>query len=216
MFAARVRISIALGLVCLVAACGSDQGPIEPAITQVAGAESQEQLRQPSLQRQEEREKARVALEQERSKVAYDSLKSIWGEYADRFGNGGSPLLVCDPLQYAATVKIVGPEGADLDVGPHKLRIPRGALARATVITFEQPVSLEVTTRLSPHGITFGRPVTLTLSYKHCLRPTGYRERVAYTDEQLNILEYVPSRDNDADGLVSAVLDHFSRYAVAW
>jgi hypothetical protein len=216
MFAARVRISIALSLVCLFAACRSAQEPTEPTANELAEAASQEQLRQPSLQRQEEREKARVAREQERSKATYDSLKTIWDDYADRFGNGGSPLLLCDPLQYAATVKIVGPEGADLDVGPHKLRIPRGALPQATVITFEQPVSLEVTTRLSPHGINFRRPVTLTLSYKHCLRPTGYRERVAYTDEQLNILEYVRSRDNDADGLVSAVLDHFSRYAVAW
>jgi hypothetical protein len=216
MITARVRIAIAVGLACTIAACETDQGPVEPAGTELVDGSASLERRRPSLSQQLEREKARVAREQERSKGAYDSLKTIWDAYSDRFGNGGSPLLMCDPLQYAATVKVVGPEGADLDVGPHKLRIPRGALTQETVITVEQPVSLEVTTRLSPHGIAFRRPVTLTLSYKHCLRPTGYRERVAYTDEQLNVLEYVRSRDNDADGLVDAVLDHFSRYAVAY
>jgi hypothetical protein len=78
------------------------------------------------------------------------------------------------------------------------------------------PVSLAVSVRLSPHGLVFAKQPKLTLSYKHCMRPTDYREQVAYTDESLNPLEFPRSFDWTLDGLIDAWLDHFSRYAVCY
>jgi hypothetical protein len=39
---------------------------------------------------------------------------------------------------------------------------------------------------------------------------------MAYTDEQLNILELPVSRDDAINQQVEAKIDHFSRYAVAY
>jgi hypothetical protein len=39
---------------------------------------------------------------------------------------------------------------------------------------------------------------------------------MAYTDEQLKILEYPPSIDDRRKQHVEARIDHFSRYAVAY
>ena len=168
------------------------------------------------LKRQEEAEKYRLFLESERSKRTYDSLKVEWERLKKAYPNGNPELLYCDPLQYTGIVKIVGPEGADLSVGPHKLSIPRGALTKSVVITAEMPVSLVVQVKFSPHGLTFVKQPKLTLSYKHCNRPTSFRESVAYIDDAQNILEWPASSDRTLDGLVDAWLEHFSNYAVAY
>ncbi len=169
------------------------------------------------LKEWELREKTRVAAEQEASLATYDSLKIVWDQVLKLYpdGNvGSSGPVYCDPLQYAADVKIMGPEGGDMSIGPHKLSIPEGALKNRVVITGEMPVSMAVTVRLSPHGLVFAKQPKLTLSYKHCMRPTDYRERVAYTDEWLKPLEFPTSRDYTEYGVVAAWLNHFSRYAV--
>ena len=168
------------------------------------------------LKQQEQREKDRIAREQERSKVAYDSLKLEWERLNKAYPNGNPELLYCDPLQYTADVKIVGPEGADMSIGPHKLSIPKGALKNYVVITGEMPVSMLVEVKLSPHGLTFVKTPKLTLSYKHCNRPTYLLESVAYVDNNRTILEWPLSRDNTLSDLVDAWLKHFSTYAVAY
>jgi hypothetical protein len=176
------------------------------------GRLTEEQLKQWEL-----REKARVEAEKQASLATYDSLKIEWDQVLKLYpdGNtGSSGPVYCDPLSYDADVKIMGPEGGDMSIGPHKLSIPEGALKNRVVITGEMPVSMAVTVRLSPHGLVFAKQPKLTLSYKHCLRPTDYRERVAYTDESLKPLEFPASRDYTEYGLVAAWLNHFSRYAV--
>ncbi len=179
--------------------------------------EVQRKEREEHLKGWELNEKARVAAAQHASQAIYDSLKLEWDGVLKVYpkGNTGESVpIYCDPLQYASTVQVVGPEGGDLSIGPHKLSIPKGALSSEVVITGEMPVSMAVTVRLSPHGLSFAKRPLLTLSYKHCLRPIELRERVAYTDEELNPLEFPHSYDLPQDGLVNAWLDHFSRYAV--
>lgn len=174
-------------------------------------------LTREQLERWELGEKARVEAEKQTSLATYDSLKIEWDRVLELYpdGNTGtSGPVYCDPLGYDANVAIVGPEGGDLSIGPHKLSIPEGALKNRVVITGEMPVSMAVTVRLAPHGLVFAKQPKLTLSYKHCLRPTNYRERVAYTDEWLRPLEFPASRDYTEYGIVAALLNHFSRYAV--
>ena len=154
--------------------------------------------------------------ESEASRTAYDSLNAEWDSYAKYYEVTSSGIVNCEPLQYKADVKVIGPGGGDLSIGPHKLRIPRGALKQDVVITGKIPVGLWVGVRLSPEGLTFAKPVQLTLSYKHCYLPAEHRERVVQADDSLNVLAYPLSRDQTKTGVVDAWLEHFSNYAIAW
>ena len=127
-----------------------------------------------------------------------------------------APTLVeCDPLPYAAAAQTFDAAGGELQVGPHRLTIPRGALTAPTVISAEAPESRNVVVRFSPDGQQFAVPVTLTLSYRHCRHPLALVERIVQVDDLLGVLESLPSADSP-DGEVSARLRHFSGYAIAW
>jgi hypothetical protein len=55
------------------------------------------------------------------------------------------------------------------------------------------------------------------MSYANCGRVTWLLpKRIAYTTDALLILELLASLDNPLARRVSADLDHFSTYAVAW
>jgi hypothetical protein len=170
----------------------------------------------PPLKEWEQSEKDRVEQEKDSSQAVYDSLKIEWTSLGEQYLDGNPLLLYCEPLQYAAEVKVIGPAGGDLSIGPHKLHIPKGALQETVVITGEMPVSLAVSVRLSPHGLRFAQPPLLTLSYDHCNRPSIFSERVAYVDELFNVLEWPTSQDDVKYARVHAYIDHFSRYAVAY
>lgn len=126
-------------------------------------------------------------------------------------------LLNCAPQPYAVTSQVVGSAGGTLQVGRHALVIPAGALARPILITAEAPGDSLSTVRLSPEGLTFLQPATLTLDYSHCpaARPLTLK-RIAYTSDALDILSYLRSQDDLLLMRISAELDHFSRYAVSW
>lgn len=131
-------------------------------------------------------------------------------------------LVVCKPLPYQANSAMIGPQGGTLQVGPHRIVFPAGALSRMTKITAEIPNDPVASVRFSPEGLKFpanARPA-LQVSYENCplinlqaLLPT---KSIAYTTEKLSILERLRSFDNPLTRKVSAPLDHFSRYAVAW
>ena len=71
--------------------------------------------------------------------------------------------------------------------------------------------------RFSPQGLHFLAPAALTMSYSNCnLLGKLLPKRIAYTDDNLNILSYLISLDNLLSKKVTGKLDHFSRYAVAW
>jgi hypothetical protein len=166
----------------------------------------------------------RTRLEAQLSARIYDSLMVVDREQAagDLLGPIGgllsqvTGLLLCQPLPYAATVKIMGPEGGTITVGPHTLTIPRGALKQRTVITAEVPAGRAVTVRFSPHGLQFKKSPTLTLSYAHCKSLPLLPKRIVYTNELLQILENLLSLDMPRQKKVKADIDHFSRYAVAF
>jgi hypothetical protein len=124
-------------------------------------------------------------------------------------------LLRCDPLPYASASKTIGPAGGELIVGPHRLTIPSGALDTPTVIHGEAPASTAVYVNLTPNGLRFATPSTLTLSYAHCDGSLSLLKTIVQVDDLLNILAVLPSQDLST-GKVSAQLSHFSNYAVAW
>jgi hypothetical protein len=126
-----------------------------------------------------------------------------------------SVLLLCEPQEYVAAKKRIGPEGGSLRFGRHRLEIPRGALASKVTITAEQVTGDVNSVRLSPEGLRFAKPAKLTMEYKNCA-DTRLAKRVAYTDELLRILELPSSEDYPKYEYVTGEIDHFSRYAVAY
>jgi hypothetical protein len=179
------------------------------------------------LTRIEAAEQQRVALVAAESEAIFDSLHAQF--LLDGLGGtlggvvGGVDevlsdvlgLLLCQPERYAATVKVVGPQGGVVRVGSHRLEVPPNALRAPTVITAERPTGNAATVRFSPHGLEFERSATLTMDYSHC-SDTNRTKRMVYTDEKLNILEYPISRDDPRNDELEARIDHFSRYAVAY
>jgi hypothetical protein len=117
---------------------------------------------------------------------------------------GGLGLLRCTPLPAASASKVIGTAGGSIQVGPHVLVIPPGALTQSVTIRAEAPSDYVNSVRLYPEGLRcnlLGR-----------LLP----KRIAYTTEGLNILSYLLSIDNIFKKSVTGRLEHFSRYAVAW
>jgi hypothetical protein len=124
-------------------------------------------------------------------------------------------LLTCSRQPYAQTKAAVGPAGGTIVVGAHRLTIPAGALSSPVTITAEQMSGVVNSVRLQPAGLKFAKAATLTLSYSNCLLPP-LTKRVVYTDEQLRILELIPSLDLRLSKSVNGSILHFSRYAVAY
>lgn len=129
-------------------------------------------------------------------------------------------LVTCEPQRYASTTKWVGPRGGTLYVGPHKLVIPRGALKTYVQITAEAPSDTVVSVRFQPEGLQFDKdhPARLTLDYNACeVSSQQLPSRIAYTDESLNIIEFLSGTVVDKrDRTVTADVKHFSRYAVSF
>ncbi len=146
-------------------------------------------------------------------------------------GMGGVPLdnslldgllkgvLICKPQPYASTTQLVGVEGGTIKVGRHTLVIPAGALDSSVQIKAESPSDAASSVRFSPEGLQFnaGHSPTLTLDYSNC--PAGrlnVLKHVAYTTERLKVVTRLLSLDNLLNMRISAPIEHFSRYAVAW
>jgi hypothetical protein len=124
-------------------------------------------------------------------------------------------LLLCSSQPYDSDTEVVGPEGGILNVGSHQLVIPRGALSRPVKITGEQVSGKTNSVRFSPEGLQFERPAVLTMTYSNCALVL-LQKKIVYTDEQLKVLEVLRSLDLFRGKTVSAPIDHFSRYAVAY
>jgi len=126
-------------------------------------------------------------------------------------------LLQCDALPAATATKTIGPSGGVLQVGPHVLWVPPGALDHNVTITATAPSSNVRSVQFSPEGLEFDRSAWLTMSYANCsLLGTLLPKRIAYTDDLLSILYYLLSFDSFWTKTVTGKVDHFSKYAVSW
>lgn len=126
-------------------------------------------------------------------------------------------LLQCTPLPYDSTTETVGPAGGSIQVGPHVLQIPAGALTDSVAITMVAPPDTVNRVRFQPEGLQFAVPARLTMSYANCsLLGRLLPKRIAYTTDALVILEYLLSFDDFLNQRVTGQLNHFSNYAIAW
>lgn len=126
-------------------------------------------------------------------------------------------LLQCTPLPYDSTTQTIGPEGGAIQAGPQVLRIPPGALADSVTITMVAPSDTVNRVRFQPEGLTFAYPARLTMSYANCpLLGQLLPKRIAYTTDDLVVLEYLLSIDNLWAQQVTGQVNHFSNYAIAW
>jgi hypothetical protein len=124
-------------------------------------------------------------------------------------------LLLCSPQPYAVTRQTIGPSGGVLNVGTHSLVIPKDALSAKVAITAEQIRGSTNSIRFSPEGLRFQKPAVLTMNYENCALVL-LQKKIVYTTEKLKILEVLRSLDLFRSKTVTAPIDHFSRYAVAY
>ena len=131
---------------------------------------------------------------------------------------GATGLLQCFNLPYASSTKTIGALGGSISAGPHTLVIPPGALLNQTTITMTAPTGLGVNAvKFQPEGLRFLTPAALTMSYSNCsLLGKLLPKRIAYTDDNLNIISYLLSLDNLLSKYVTGKVNHFSDYVVAW
>jgi hypothetical protein len=125
-------------------------------------------------------------------------------------------LQLCSPQPYAVDSEYIGPEGGVLNVGSHRLVIPGGAVSTRVKITGEQIPGRTNSIRFSPEGLRFEKPASLTMSYANCALVL-VEKKIVYTDEKLKILEVLTATlDLFQRKVVTAPIDHFSRYAIAY
>jgi len=131
---------------------------------------------------------------------------------------GATGLLKCSNLPYAQSSATIGPLGGSISAGPHTLVVPPGALLSPTAITMTAPTGLGVNAvKFQPEGLRFLTPAALTMSYSNCsLLGKLLPKRIAYTDDNLNIISYLLSLDNLLSKMVTGKVNHFSDYVVAW
>ena len=127
-------------------------------------------------------------------------------------------LLSCSDLPYDSTTKTIGIAGGSLNVGPHTLLIPPGALSGNVTITMVLPTGLGVNAvQFKPAGLQFRKPAALTMSYANCsLLGNLLPKRIAYTTDNLQILDYLLSLDILFSKYVTGQVSHFSSYVIAW
>jgi hypothetical protein len=132
-------------------------------------------------------------------------------------GVSDAGLVGCTPGSPDFVSQTIGPLGGVVEIGPHRLSIPPGALDAPVAITAIAPADTVNRIRFEPEGLTFNRPALLTMSYANCGALTSVvPKRIAYTSDALTILEVLPSLDNLLTRTVTGRLEHFSDYAIAW
>jgi hypothetical protein len=143
-----------------------------------------------------------------------DTVDDLTGTLVGTLGSV-TDLLLCSSQPYAQESEWIGPDGGYLRVGTHVLVIPRGALSRWVKITGEQIPGNTNSVRFSPDGLQFQRRAVLTMTYNNCALVL-LQKKIVYTDEDLKVLEVLRSLDLFRSKSVTAPIDHFSRYAVAY
>jgi hypothetical protein len=124
-------------------------------------------------------------------------------------------LLDCSTQSYDVEYETIGPWGGSIQVGNHLLVIPRGALTTYVRIKAEQMPGSTNSVRFSPEGLKFNKSAVLTISYGNC-RNVELPKAIVYTTENFDVLEILRSVDFFRWRKITAPIDHFSRYAVAF
>src|SRR5207247_845684 len=92
---------------------------------------------------------------------------------------GAAGLLRCQPLPYDSSTETIGPDGGTIQVGPHSLVIPAGALAAPTVITAVVVSGPVTAVRFEPQGLQFEQTAAFLQEARARERPACLPEAIA-------------------------------------
>lgn len=125
----------------------------------------------------------------------------------------GSDLRGCTPRDPQFGTATIGPSGGELDIGPHRLIIPPGALLQTTEIsgTVREDTPTP-TVDFQPHGLQFKKPAGLILDASNCTDVPD----VVYLNEIDGPSDPILAVYSNWWHTIAAPINHFSGYAVAF
>ncbi len=126
------------------------------------------------------------------------------------------PLLAVCNIPYDVRVsKRIGPLGGTLDLGDNNtVYFPPGALLTDTTITALVPAGNTARVFFTPEGLHFPVAASITLNVSPCITPTSLLS-VVYLQAD-TVSEVRPTVNNPNAHTVTATIEHFSSYAVAY
>jgi hypothetical protein len=111
---------------------------------------------------------------------------------------------------------VIGLLGGRVQIGPHELDVPPGALLRPTHISGRTVAGDTVAVQFQPQGLRFLLPATLQLSYAQCQPQPKQSVSIVYVNDLLNtLLGLIESIDHPGQHRVTGPVSHFSVYAIA-
>ncbi|MEP7088156.1 MAG: hypothetical protein ABI884_12700 [Gemmatimonadota bacterium] len=108
----------------------------------------------------------------------------------------------------------IGSKGGELKVGTVVLNVPAGALSSNVAITAHVLHTTSASVQFLPEGLHFAVPATLRLEYTKCETPI-FGVTVVYVQRD-SVTEVEPSNTHPLLKFVTARINHFSSYAVAY
>lgn len=145
--------------------------------------------------------------------------------HADRLSDlrnhwGRAGMLGCKNREAVelSTSQTVGRDGGVIRIGAHTLIVPANALSSDVLITARVEDEGVNHVEFQPEGLQFNVPATLIMGYSNCdLLGLNADKRIAYTDNLvLQIYYRLDTSDDRSNKTLTAKLNHFSDYAVAW
>ncbi|MEP7088155.1 MAG: hypothetical protein ABI884_12695 [Gemmatimonadota bacterium] len=124
-------------------------------------------------------------------------------------------LALCNIPHDVQVSKRIGPLGGTLDLGDNNtVYFPPGALLTDTTITALVPAGNTARVFFTPEGLRFPVAAIVTLNVSPCITPTALLS-VVYLQAD-TVSEVRPTVNNPNASTVSAKIEHFSSYAVAY
>jgi hypothetical protein len=126
----------------------------------------------------------------------------------------GPKVATCGVQKEEWKTERIDRRGGTVKVGGVSLKVPRGALSSPVSITAHTLPTATASVEFSPEGLRFTKSATLQLSYSKCVTPfVGVT--VVYVQAD-TVAEIMQSHDQPIKKFVTAKIDHFSSYAVAY
>ncbi len=144
-------------------------------------------------------------------------IGDVLGGVTDAVGGvaDGLGLVSCDVKTTHTAAAEIGPTGGILRVGPHALIVPPHALREKVLISAVAPSGKYVQIKFEPEGLKFARKTLLVMSYSECSLLSPLRLKIVYVNDNLEIVQVLPTFTSLLTGTANAPVDHFSRYMLA-
>jgi hypothetical protein len=119
--------------------------------------------------------------------------------------------LNCVPRQIATGSAVIGPSGGILQIGPHRLIVPAGALTERVLISGTVPEGRPFQIDLQPHGLQFRKAAGLILDASSCIDvPT-----IVYIVDQITVGPPIQAFYSNWWKAIACPIWHFSGYMIS-